>query len=298
MKHLRYIWIFLLAFAACEEVIEVDTPSEPPRLIIEGLIRVDTTEQYIPVEVKFSLTSDFFGSATPTQVESAQILIERFDEYGTVIASGTSSLAEREPGSGVYVPDPNFSSDQRIATSVVTQDVLFTLLVRHEDQLYLAPTRYAPAVPIDTLVQGDGVLFEGDETEVIVTFTDDPDRNDFYLFDFDFDEFLVTEDEFYQGQQFSFSYFYDKNLEDRQEIDISIIGATEQFYNYMNQLIVQAGDFQGPFQTPVATVRGNIINATDIDNRENFDNVGDPNNFALGYFAISQEFKASITINK
>ncbi len=298
MKRYFLISLLTLFLAACEEVVDIDTPSEPPRLIVEGLIRVDTTEQYIPVEVKFLLTDNFFGTSPATQVQSAQILIEEYDEFGTVISSSTSSLAEREPGSGIYVPDPNFSSDQRIATSILKKDIVFTLFVRYDDQLFLAPTRYAPAVPIDTLIQGDGVLFEGDETEVIVTFTDDPDRNDYYLFDFDFDEFLVTEDEFYQGQQFSFSYFYDNTLEDGQVINISILGATEQFYNYMNQLIIQAGDFQGPFQTPVATVRGNVINATDIDNIDTFDNVGDPDNFALGYFAISQFFTKSITIEK
>lgn len=295
---LHYIFLILVFLTACEEVIEVDTPTEPPRLIIEGVIRVDTSEQYLPIAIKMSLTDNFFEATPATQVESASIQIEKFDEFGVVLESSTSNLAESEPGSGIYVPDPNFSSDQRIATSALEGDVVFTLLVRHEGQLYLAPTRYAPAVPIDTLVQGDGVLFDGDETEVIITYTDDGSRDDYYLFDFDFDEFLVTEDEFYQGQQFSFSYFYENNLEDGQEIEISLLGATEQFYNYMNQLIVQAGDFQGPFQTPAATVRGNIINATEIDNMDVFDNVADPDNFALGYFAICQTFTKTITIEK
>lgn len=295
---LLVLFLFLIFLSACEEVIEVDTPSEPPRLVIDGVIRVDTTEQFLPVEIRMSLTDNFFESTPATQVESASILIEKYDEFGTIIESSTSNLAEREPGSGVYIPDPNFSSDQRIATTQLEGDVVFTLFVRHNDQLYLAPTRYAPTVPIDTLVQGDGVLFEGDETEVIITYTDDGERNDFYLFDFGFDEYLVTEDEFYQGQQFSFSYFYDNSLDNGQELGISILGVTEQFYNYMNQLIIQAGDTQGPFQTPVATVRGNIINATNIDNQDVFDNVGDPGNFALGYFAICQTFSKTITIEK
>ena len=64
----------------------------------------------------------------------------------------------------------------------------------------------------------------------------------------------------------------------------------------MDQLIVQAGGNQGPFQTPVATVRGNVINVTGIDNITVTDNVERTNNFALGYFAVVQEFKQTITI--
>lgn len=64
----------------------------------------------------------------------------------------------------------------------------------------------------------------------------------------------------------------------------------------MNLLIEQSEGGFGPFETPSLTVRGNFINATNIDNDNNFDNVGDPNNFALGYFAIVQEFKQTIVL--
>jgi hypothetical protein len=64
----------------------------------------------------------------------------------------------------------------------------------------------------------------------------------------------------------------------------------------MNQIIVQSGGDQGPFQTPAATVRGNIINISGIDNNEIFDNVERSDNFALGYFAIIEEYKDSIII--
>ncbi|MBT8255370.1 MAG: DUF4249 domain-containing protein, partial [Bacteroidia bacterium] len=43
---------FLLGFASCEDVIEVDLPSEDPRLIIDALIRVDSTQTSTLVTVK------------------------------------------------------------------------------------------------------------------------------------------------------------------------------------------------------------------------------------------------------
>ncbi len=292
---LSLIALFLVTIS-CEDVIDVEVPTTQQRLNVNALIRVDISQAFIPIEVKVSLTNNFFEEIPITEAESIVILAQELDENGVVIDFRSSSLSEKEPNSGIYIPDPNFSSDQRMPTNILGKNLLFSLLIRHEGRSYLAQTRYVPTVPIDTILQGNGTLFDGDETEIIVTFIDNFERDDFYLFDFDFEEFLVTEDEFYPGQQFQFSYFYDRTFESGKQIDISILGVDETFYNYMNQLIVQSGDIQGPFQTPAATVRGNIFDVTDLDNSNVFDNVDQPNLFPLGYFAIVQEFKKMITI--
>ncbi|MBT8303161.1 MAG: DUF4249 domain-containing protein, partial [Bacteroidia bacterium] len=89
---------------------------------------------------------------------------------------------------------------------------------------------------------------------------------------------------------------YDDILLEGEDLDISILGADQEFYNYMDLLIQQSeGDF-GPFETPALTVRGNIFNVTDIDNIDSFDNVDNESNFPLGYFAIVQEFKETIIV--
>jgi len=295
MKKYIYLLAVLVLNVACEDVIDVEVPSEEPRLVVDALIRVDIDEPYIPVEVKLSLSSNFFNDNTPTSAESVLI---QYDEYedGTIINSSFSNLAEEIPGSGIYTPDPNFSSDQRIPTSILDRNLVFNLLIRHEGRLYLAITEYVPSVPIESLIQGDETLFNDDETEVIITFTDDPDRDSFYLFDFGFSEFLVTEDKFYKGQQFSFSYFYDQIFEPNTEIEIALMGADQTFFNYMDLLIEQTTNDAGIFATPVATVRGNVFDITDIDNMDLFDNVEQPDVFPLGYFAIVQEYKDTLII--
>ena len=296
MKRFAQISTLLLLFCfGCEDVIEVETPSEPARLVVEGLIRVDRTQPFIPVEIKVSLTDNFFGESPVTALENIVIIWEEMED-GVIVRTGSSSLWEEVPGTGIYTPDPNFSSDQRIPTVFLDRDITFTLLITHEGRRYLAATKYAPAVPIDTVFQGNGTLFGDDETEAIISFTDLADRNDYYVFEFGFGDYLVTEDEFYQGQQFQFSWFYDQTFPSGTEIEISLMGADELFYNYMDQLIEQGGDLQGPFQTPVATVRGNVFDVTDIDNLDRFDNVNRPNIFPLGYFAIVEEFRNTLTI--
>ena len=285
----------IVPLLACEDVVNIDTPSEPPRLVVEALIRVDETAPYIPIEVKVSLTDNFFGTVPVTELERILILVESYDEDGMLIGVGDAILAESEPGSGIYVPDQTYS-DERIPTSAINFDINYILIITHEGRRYFAQTRYVPAVPITSIEQGTGTLFDEDETEVIVSFKDDPDADNFYIFDFDFNEFLVTEDEFYQGQDFEFSFFYDRSFEPGKNIEISILGADKPLFDYMSQLIEQTEDLQGPFQTPVATVRGNIFDITGLDNINIFDNVERPNNFPLGYFAIVQEYKQTLVI--
>ncbi|MGB5378581.1 DUF4249 family protein [Muriicola sp.] len=296
MKPYAFLLLMLCMLCwGCEDVIDVELSQQETRLIVDGLIRVDPNEPYIPIEIKLSLSSNFFEENTPTSAESVLIIYEETED-NIVVSQGSSTLAETAPGSGIYVPDPNFSSDQRIPVSALDRNYVYTLFVRYQGRLYLAQTKYIPVVPINSIRQGTGTLFGDNETEVVVNFTDQADVDNYYLFDFNFGEYLVTEDTFYQGQEFEFSYFYDQTFESGTVLEISILGADKTFYDYMNQLIVQSGDSQGPFQTPVSTVRGNVFDVTDLDNIDVLDNVDQPEVFPLGYFAIVQEEKGQVVI--
>lgn len=296
-------WLFLLGIwgiglAGCEDVIDVEVPEEEPRLVVDGLLRVDTTQTYVPVEVRLTQTAGFFGEIRPvTDAEQVIIILQVLDEDGLPTGSGIKSLTQLDPGSGVYVPDPSFDTDQRLLVStVVENDILYTLVVRWQGRQYAAQTKYITSVPIDELRLGEGTLFDEDETELIVRFTDDPTLDNFYVFDFGFGNFLASEDTFYKGQEFEFSYFYDEAFGPGTELEVGILGADRTFFNYMDLLIEQAEGQQGPFQTPVATVRGNVFDVTDLDNIENVDNAAQPEVYPLGYFAIVQEFKERITV--
>ncbi len=287
----------LLLCVACEDVIDVETPTTDPRLVVDALIRVDETASFLPVQVKVSLTDNFFNEIPATELESIVIIYEEFED-GVSSFTGSSTLAEVSPGTGIYEPDPDFMDDQRIPTVVTfAERVVFSLIIEHQGRTYFAETAYVPAVPIISVQQGNGKFLSDDDTELIVLFADDPSRNNNYIFDFNFDEFLVTDDEFYQGQLFQFSYFYDRQFEPGTEIEINILGADQSFYNYMDLLIEQSEEATGVFQTPVATVRGNVFDITGIDNIDLLDNVNRPDDFPLGYFAVVQEFSQTVTIN-
>lgn len=282
-KHIFLLAIIFTLTIGCEDVIEVDLNTEPPRLTVDAVIRLDTSNNITTARIKVGLSSSFFETNQNVAVDQIQIQNLGYEGTGPL---DQNFIIFREVETGIYEGTKN--------TSFFTSGELI-LTIRYNDELFLATTTFAPSVPFDDIVQGDATLFSGDETEVVVSFTDTPDQSNYYVFDFGFNEYLVSEDEFYPGQPFEFSYFYD-DIEPGQTLEISILGANESFYTYMDQLIVQSGGNQGPFQTPVATVRGNVINVTGIDNITVTDNVERTNNFALGYFAVVQEFKQTITI--
>ena len=284
MKRIIIIFLVLISFISCEDVIEVETPSEPPRLVVDGIIRIDTTEAFTTARIKISTSSSFFDANTPVSADLVRIQNVQY-EPEIVGEDNFIRLVEVQPG--IY--------EGGKSTSFFTEGRL-DLYINYNEERFYAATAFVPSAPIDSLRQGTETLFSEDETEIVVSFTDIGERNDFYVFDFGFNEFLVTEDEFYQGQTFEFSYFYEDGIEAGTELSISLLGADEGFFNYMNQVIVQSGGDQGPFQTPAATVRGNVFNVTGIDNIEVLDNVERSDNFALGYFAVVQEYKSNITI--
>ncbi|MBX2827604.1 MAG: DUF4249 domain-containing protein [Flavobacteriaceae bacterium] len=282
MKQLLYTSLLLFGIvfiSSCEDVIEVDVPSEEPRLIVNALIRVDTSLPFMDVKITVAETSSFFGTVPPTGLQ--QISITSLGPEG-----GGPILLETEPG--VYVKEA-VGTDFLMSGPMVLQ-------IDFEDKIFLAFSEFQPTSAIESLAQGDGTVFDEDDTEIIVSFTDNGEQNNYYVFEFGESNFLETNDEFYQGQSFEFSYFFEDELNPGDEVPVSIMGVDESFHDYMALLIEQSDRDFGVFETPAVTVRGNIINATDIDNIENFNNVNMSDNFALGYFAIVQEFKDTLTI--
>lgn len=299
MRKVTYLLPILFLILSCEDVIDVELPPTESKLVVNAVFRVDVTQQFIPVSLKVTETNGFFEENTITQLDDNATIVYGIpnpDAPEILEGGGTSSLAETEPGSGVYEPDPTFDEDQRIGIQFARPDMVFILFIQHKGSRYAARTPYSPVVPIDNLEQGDETLFSEDDIELLVTITDREEEDNYFVFDFDFNEFLALDDQFIDGQQFEFSYFYDKELQPGDEAEVSILGADLQFFNYMDLLIEQAEGSGGVFETPAATVRGNVFDVTGIDNSEIFDNVERPDNFALGYFAVVQEFKQGIVI--
>nr|WP_299388881.1 DUF4249 family protein [Allomuricauda sp.] len=291
----RFAFLLIVTIlCACEDVVDVDLPQTETRLIVNGIVRVDPTQEFLPIKIAVTETNGFFEDPTITSLESAVILVgEPNPDSPDLLNLSTKILKELTPGSGVYEPD-TVNVDERIQTRFLNENTVFFLIIEHKGKKYLAESNYYQTVPIDRLELGTETLFDEDDTEVKLTITDVPEEENYYVFDFGFGEFLALDDQFIDGQQFEFSYFYQTDLDAGQELEISILGADQQFHNYVDLLVEQTEEDGGVFETPAATPRGNVFDITGLDNITVVDNVARPESFALGYFAVVQEHKVYV----
>ena len=271
MNRYFYFLILLLSISSCEDVIDVDVPEGDPRLVIDASFEFYLTEDPIAISgnIRLSESAPFFDEIPA--VNSATVFVTNLSDNSVINFENVNENGIYEPIDFTVDLIPEFGID-------------YELTVIYNNEIYKATTQLFPSVPINSVEQGDGTLFEGDETEIIVTFTDDGTRDDFYLFDFDFNLLEVSEDRFYQGEMFTFSYFYE-NMFTGDDVTIKLLGIDERYFNYALQIIELSDQNDGdPFQVPPSTARGNIIN------------ISNPDNFALGYFNLSEAYRIDFTI--
>jgi Domain of unknown function (DUF4249) len=258
-------------FASCEEVIDLDLDTAAPRLVVDASINwiqgTDGSEQ----KIKLTMTGDYYGNTVPP-VSGATVFI-------TNSASTVFNFVET-PNTGEYV----------CTDFVPAIGETYTLTVINDGETYTASEKLFAVPQIDNLVQDDEGGFTGDEVELRYYFQDNGAENNFYLARVDsdiypFPHYGAIKDEFEQGNQMSV-IVSDEDFEAGKIVDFKLYGISERYYNYMTILIslTEGGTGSGPFQTPPVNARGNIVNQTN------------QNNFALGYFRLSEVDAMTYTI--
>ena len=263
-KIILYLCIGNLTLA-CEDVIELELNTAAPRLAIDAQLKVNPNEQFTQL-IKLSLTSGFYEQNTTVVTNANVQLLDITNSTIHTFIHDSNTL-------GNYTLDftPSLNTD-------------YKLTINYNNEVYESSVeQLMPTVAIDNLEQGGETLFQGDEKEVLVTITDVGSREDYYIFDFGYNLFLATKDEFYQGNSFTFSYFYD-DLEAGDTAEISVYGANEHYFNFMSAIIEQTEEGGDPFDTTPTTVRGNLYNTTN------------PNHYPMGYFSIGETYSASLLL--
>ncbi len=271
MKKAIILFFASILLTGCEDVIEIDVPSSQPRLIIDANFNVFTQENPMRLEggARLTLSADFFDQEVPV-VNDASVFL-------TDLGTGTQYPLVLANNDGLYLP--------RRVDIFDSFETTYELTVIYDNQTYVGVAKFIPTAPIDTVTQGTKTLFNGDETEVIVTFKDDGNRDDYYLYDFGFDLFRPLEDRFFQGEDFVFSQFYDSDdVKAGDVVTIKTYGIDQQYFTYIELVIEQAGEGGSPFGSAPATTRGNMINTTIFDN------------YPLGYFLISEANEMKLEI--
>lgn len=150
----------VVLLASCEDIIEVELDSIPPKMVIEGSIN-DLDSQ---VRIKLSTTSDYFKPGENPAVSNAQVTIT--DEHGL-------STACEETAPGVFI------SNSFLAIANTT----YTLEVMAGEEYYEADCTMPERVDIDSMSYEPAPIymdFEENSFQVSCHFKDPEELENYY----------------------------------------------------------------------------------------------------------------------
>ena len=264
MKTIPIILLLLTGWllSACEDVVEADLSTAPPRLVIDASI--DWIKNYggeVQL-IKLTTTTGFYDTYIPV-VSNATVYITN--------STGIQFDFIEDPGTGKY-----YSSDFE---PVLLET--YTLTVIHNGETYTATESLIPTPDIQEIIQTDEGITD-DFISLKTYFQDPPELNNRYM-----DVYTIQqsgyiyrgllEDTFFNGNYaFSTRMLEDTNPGDK--VMVQLYGISESYYNYMRKILSVSSPINaGPFSTPPpSAIHGNIINTTNIDN------------YALGYFRLGE----------
>ena len=273
----KYIYTFILlaltfSFTSCEEVIDVNLDTAPPRLVIDAALKWEKGTDGSLQKIKLTTTTSYFNTEIP-KVSGATVFVTNSNQ-------DQFDFIEINPNSGEYMCT-NF---------IPIMNETYALTVILNGTTYMATEKLMPVPAIDKIEQKANGGFGGENIEIKFFYTDNPLTDDFYLSrsklsSYAIPQYGVSTDKFYQGNQTS-DIYSDEDLKPGKTLDYSLSGISEGYFNYLQVLLSIAGNSGGgPFQSPPATVRGNIVNQTNHDN------------YALGFFSVSETTSVIYTIN-
>jgi hypothetical protein len=249
----KIIFLLTILCISCEDVVTVDLPKATEQIVIDAELGRPQGGGMATLRVLVTKTTDFYNSEI-LSVDDATVSLQYNNEV----------LTANHIEDGLYTLDvPEITTDKQYQLNVDVGGVSYTA----KEELVLSGT-------FDNAIQGDGQLFSGNETEVLITLTDLPGLGNFYLFDFSDNNLFVTRDRFYDGQQFTFSFFYNDLFPKNEEVTIRMVGIDEAFFTYMQILLSHSGQSGGgPFATATSTLLGNFVSS-------------EQDSVALGYFRV------------
>lgn len=270
MKNLIIVLLTAILFSGCTDVADIPLNTANPKLVIDASLIWQKGTTGNNQEIKLSRTTDFYTNIIPT-VSGATI-------YVTNSTNVIFNFIET-PNTGIY----------KCTNFVPIIDETYTLSVISNGQRYTASESFKSVAPITSVTQEIQSGFGTDFLKIKTFFNDPVNAENYYLYKYKFannlkPEYSIDDDKFFQGNTF-FSLVLEEKTNPGEQVEITHYGISKAYYNYMNILLSVAGSSGGgPFQTPPATVRGNIKNQTNFDN------------YPLGYFRISEADVRNYTI--
>ena len=264
MKIYKIIFILIISIfiSSCEDVIDVKLNTASPQLVVNASIQWQKGTLGNEQKIKLTTTTGYFNTTIPT-VSGANVIIANSNN---ILFNFTEM-----PNTGEYVCT-NF---------VPVRDEAYVLTINLNGQTYTATETLKSVSSITNISQNNKGGFTGDQIEIKSFFNDPTNADNYYMFRFKSNittipSYDIFDDSFTQGNE-NFGLYINEDLKSGDNLDITLFGISKRYFEYMRKLTAVAGSSSGgPFATPPATVRGNIVNQTNSKN------------FALGYFTLSE----------
>lgn len=259
-----------LLLSGCEDVIHVDLDTAAPKLVIDASIDWIKNTPGNEQMIKLSTTTGYYSPQFPT-VSGATINV-------TNSANTVFNFIEN-PGTGEY-----FCTDFQ---PVIGES--YTLTINLNGETYTAIETLIEVPNLESNIgQNNAGGFGGDEVEITYQYQDNGAQVNYYLNRIltprtAFPEFELEDDENSQGNMMAETYS-NEDLTAGDIINIRLYGISKRYFDYFNKLLISSGNDSSPFPTTPAAVRGNIINLTNSQN------------FAFGYFRLSEVDTKTYTI--
>ena len=276
-KYLRILLIFTyIVLTSCEDVIDVEVPTAEPRLVIEASLDWEKGTTGNEQTIKLSTSTPYFDTFTNTSVTGASVVVIN-DNDGTEFVFEDQNNGDYTTTS--FIPELNQS---------------YTLEVQYNGESYMASETLMSVTDIVDVTQSVEGGFDDEALEVNYIFIDPEDEENYYLVKFQREGDLLpvledSNDEFVNGN--SIEYFFEYLDEDGEEgyefvpgdtVYFELYGTSKQYNNYI-QILIEQAEGGNLFSTTPAPLRGNCINLTNSDN------------YAFGYFRLSQFVKETYT---
>ena len=261
-------------FSACTDVVDVEVQTGPERLVVEASIDWEKGTNGSVQIISLSKSTPFFEEDTLLEVTGANV----------AVINDTSGIR--------YVFTDQNDGSYRTTSFRPILGQSYTLRIEYNGEVYTAQETMTPVTEITNIYQAREEGFDTEALEVHVVFTDPPEEGNNYLFKFQREgdllpELEYAEDEFVNGNEIDWWY----EIEDDSDLPpfatgdvvaIELYGISRSYYDYISILIDQMGGV-GIFDTTPVAVKGNCINETN------------PDNYAFGYFRLTEVAKTSYT---
>lgn len=280
MNHIqKYIPVILfsllITLVSCEDVIDVTVDEVEPRLVIEASINWEKGTVGNNQIIKLSTSTPYFNTTQINQVTGASVKVINTDTNTEFVFT-----------------DQN-NGDYTTTSFVPVIENNYSLEVVYNGETYRANESLKSVSSINNVTQSLEDGFDDEVLDVSIFFDDPADEENYYLFKYiESDDLFATlesqSDEFVNGNELKETFEKESDSDDDQkefnpgdEVVITLLGISERYYNYISLLIDQYDGGGDPFSSTPAEIKGNCINETNA------------NNYAFGFFRLSE----TVTVN-